>query len=112
MAPASIKRIASTLETVSVLDNVAYVLAGCAQKSLTETANIEPETPVVKTKTIDYRWAECKTLAAFIMKGSIIRYFGYVPLSAHSVLCLQKHNVKPVVLSLPDGMAPFIKVFY
>ncbi|OLN12760.1 hypothetical protein BUE67_15865, partial [Corynebacterium diphtheriae] len=37
--------------------------------SLTETANIEPEPPVVKQKTIDYRWAECKTLAAFYHEG-------------------------------------------
>lgn len=69
MAPASIKRIASHWKQYLCWIMLPMFLAGCAQKSLTETANIEPETPVVKQKTIDYRWAECKTLAAFYHEG-------------------------------------------
>lgn len=46
-----------------------FILVGCAPKASTEEAIAEPETPIVKQKTIDYRWAECGTLNAFYHEG-------------------------------------------
>lgn len=69
MAPASIRKIVSNWRVYLLPILFPFVLSGCVAKSLSETLNPEPEPPVVKQKTIDYRWAECKTLSAFYDEG-------------------------------------------
>ncbi|MEQ4923235.1 two-component system QseEF-associated lipoprotein QseG [Proteus hauseri] len=69
MAPASTRKIASNWHLYLLPILLPFVLSGCVTKSLSETLNPEPEPPVVKQKTIDYRWAECKTLSAFYDEG-------------------------------------------
>lgn len=69
MAPASTRKIASNWKQCFLFIMLPLVLSGCTPKSLTETQEPEQETPVVKQKTIDYRWAECKTLSSFYDEG-------------------------------------------
>lgn len=69
MAPASTRKIALNWKQCFLFIMLPMVLSGCAPKSLTETQEPEPEIPVVKQKTIDYRWAECKTLSSFYDEG-------------------------------------------
>lgn len=69
MAPASTRKIALNWKLCFLFILFPLVLSGCTPKSLTETQEPEQETPVVKQKTIDYRWAECKTLSSFYDEG-------------------------------------------
>lgn len=69
MAPASTRKIALNWKQCFLFIMFPLVLSGCTPKSLTETQEPEQETPVVKQKTIDYRWAECKTLSSFYDEG-------------------------------------------
>ncbi|QHP78431.1 two-component system QseEF-associated lipoprotein QseG [Proteus vulgaris] len=69
MAPASIRKIALNWKQCFLFIMFPLVLSGCTPKSLTEAQEPEPEIPVVKQKTIDYRWAECKTLSSFYDEG-------------------------------------------
>lgn len=69
MAPASTRKIALNWKQCFLFIMFPLVLSGCTPKSLTETQEPEPEIPVVKQKTIDYRWAECKTLSSFYDEG-------------------------------------------
>lgn len=69
MAPASTQNRLFNWKTYLFSLLFPFVLAGCAPKASTEEAISEPETPVVKQKTIDYRWAECSTLNAFYHEG-------------------------------------------
>ncbi|WP_231133407.1 two-component system QseEF-associated lipoprotein QseG [Proteus terrae] len=69
MAPASIREIALNWKQCFLFIMFPLVLSGCTPKSLTEAQEPEPEIPVVKQKTIDYRWAECKTLSSFYDEG-------------------------------------------
>lgn len=69
MAPASTRKIALKWKQCCLFIMLPLVLSGCTPKSLTESLEPEPEVPVVKQKTIDYRWAECKTLSSFYDEG-------------------------------------------
>lgn len=69
MAPASTRKIALNWKQCFLFIMFPLVLSGCTPKSLTEAQEPEPEIPVVKQKTIDYRWAECKTLSSFYDEG-------------------------------------------
>ncbi|MCT6517072.1 MULTISPECIES: two-component system QseEF-associated lipoprotein QseG [Enterobacterales] len=69
MAPASTRKIVSNWKQCFLFIMLPLVLSGCTPKSLTETQEPEQEIPVVKQKTIDYRWAECKTLSSFYDEG-------------------------------------------
>ncbi|QIG07488.1 two-component system QseEF-associated lipoprotein QseG [Proteus sp. ZN5] len=69
MAPASTRKIALNWKQCFLFIMFPLVLSGCTPKSLTEAQELEPEIPVVKQKTIDYRWAECKTLSSFYDEG-------------------------------------------
>ncbi|NBN72703.1 two-component system QseEF-associated lipoprotein QseG [Proteus sp. G2618] len=69
MAPASARKIALNWKQCFLFIMFPLVLSGCTPKSLTEAQDPEPEIPVVKQKTIDYRWAECKTLSSFYDEG-------------------------------------------
>ncbi|WP_311753563.1 two-component system QseEF-associated lipoprotein QseG [Proteus columbae] len=69
MAPASTRKIALNWKQCFLFIMLPLVLSGCTPKSLTEAQEPEPEIPVVKQKTIDYRWAECKTLSSFYDEG-------------------------------------------
>lgn len=69
MAPASARKIALNWKQCFLFIMFPLVLSGCTPKSLTEAQEPEPEIPVVKQKTIDYRWAECKTLSSFYDEG-------------------------------------------
>ena len=69
MAPASTRKIALNWKQCFLFILFPLVLSGCTPKSFTETQEPEQETPVVKQKTIDYRWAECKTLSSFYDEG-------------------------------------------
>ncbi|MCO8049376.1 MULTISPECIES: two-component system QseEF-associated lipoprotein QseG [Proteus] len=69
MAPASTRKIALNWKQCFLFIMLPLVLSGCTPKSLTNTLEPEQEIPVVKQKTIDYRWAECKTLSSFYDEG-------------------------------------------
>ncbi|WP_239450316.1 two-component system QseEF-associated lipoprotein QseG [Proteus sp. CA142267] len=69
MAPASTRKIALNWKQCFLFIMFPLVLSGCTPKALTEAQEPEPEIPVVKQKTIDYRWAECKTLSSFYDEG-------------------------------------------
>ncbi|QNH67474.1 two-component system QseEF-associated lipoprotein QseG [Proteus vulgaris] len=69
MAPASTRKIALNWKQCFLFIMFPLVLSGCTPKSLTNTQEPEQEIPVVKQKTIDYRWAECKTLSSFYDEG-------------------------------------------
>lgn len=69
MVPASTRKIVLNWKQCFLFIMLPLVLSGCTPKSLTETQELEPEIPVVKQKTIDYRWAECKTLSSFYDEG-------------------------------------------
>ncbi|NBN75029.1 two-component system QseEF-associated lipoprotein QseG [Proteus sp. G2615] len=69
MAPASTRKIALNWKQYVLFIMLPLVLSGCTPKSLTASLEPEPEVPVVKQQTIDYRWAECKTLSAFYDEG-------------------------------------------
>lgn len=86
MAPASTRKIALNWKQYVLFIMLPLVLSGCTPKSLTASLEPEPEVPVVKQQTIDYRWAECKTLSAFMMKALIMHFIGYAQLNVQIVL--------------------------
>ncbi|CRL60873.1 two-component system QseEF-associated lipoprotein QseG [Proteus vulgaris] len=69
MAPASTRKIALNWKQCVLFFMLPLVLSGCTPKSPTASLEPEPDAPVVKQRTIDYRWAECKTLSAFYDEG-------------------------------------------
>ncbi|WP_226893956.1 two-component system QseEF-associated lipoprotein QseG [Proteus sp. FME41] len=69
MAPASTRKFTLNWKQCFLFIMLPWVLSGCTPKSLTASLEAEPEIPVVKQKTIDYRWAECKTLSSFYDEG-------------------------------------------